>query len=946
MKKFFNQHMNSIKLAILCTFFSFFITEKPVIAQNINFNSATLKGDFNLHIPTSLQFGPDDKLYVARRDGWIYAYTIEKNNDGDYVAVGKETIDLIRAIPNHNDDGSLNSGVEGRQITGILVKGTPDNPVLYVSNSDPRMGAGDEGDINLDTNSGIISKLTKNGNTWSKIDLVRGIPRSEENHAVNGLQIDDQTNTMYVAVGGFTNAGAPSKLFAYSSESALAACILSIDLNAVEAMPTEGSGANAYKYDLPTLDDPSRNNDGGKDVNDPWGGNDGLNQAKLDPNGPVQIFARGIRNPYDIVITESRQLYSTDNGANQDWGGFQSPSSPGAVTNEYDPNEPGSTGANGVNNNDGLHYIGHLDNYTSGSYYGGHPCPIRANPSGAGLYTHSGALGDLSNAQWRTSKSGAKPLPSDWPPIPENMANPKEGKYVHPGTAESPVLLTWPSASINGITEYTASNFNGALKGNLLVTNYNHGHIHLIKRNGAGDDVLNAKGSTKLDQDSPFISGFEGSHLLDVTAVGDNGKFPGTIWAVGYGSDNVYVFEPGDDVNCTADNSDDLDDDNDCFSNSDEIANSTNPCNASSKPSDFNKNCVSDLNDPDDDSDNINDEIDYFARDATNGDTTTIPVNRPMYNEDPGTGFYGLGFTGLMTNGNTNYLEMMDPGRYIAGGAAGAFTIKNVQPGDAYGSQNDQKDAFQFGVNVSASSGIFTIQTNMMAPFFNSDPQPGQSQGLYIGPGDQDNFLKLALVGTGLEIVYEVDGKPKGQFFDADLPKNIARLYLQVDPAEGTVQAAYEFDDKGIKKVGPIIQLHGPVLEHLQNEKKALAVGIIATSASSQVPFGATWASMKVFHEGVVTSNPNMKIVENNIKAYPNPFSQIFRIKGDDHAIMNRVRFMFYNNVGQAVNNIKLFRINDTEYEANFSEVPKGIYFLKILSPDGEIIKDIKLMNK
>lgn len=804
MKHFFSpRHMRSYLLTTLCTFSFLFIGELPLKAQN--FHSATLTGDFNLHIPTALQFGPDNRLYVARRDGWVYAYTIEKNSNGEYVAIDKETIDIIRAIPNHDDNGNPNSNVVGRQITGLLVKGTPANPVLYISSSDPRMGAGDQGDINLDTNSGIISKLTKNGNNWTKIDLVRGIPRSEENHAVNGMQIDDQTNKMYVAVGGFTNAGAPSALFAYSSEYALAACILSIDLNTIEAMPTKGSAPNQYKYDLPTLDDPTRQNDGnGNDINDPWGGNDGLNQAKLDPNGPVQIFARGLRNAYDIVITESRQLYATDNGANQEWGGFQSPANPGDVTNEYDPSEPGSTGPNGVNNHDALHYIGHLDTYNPGSYYGGHPCPIRANPAGAGWFTHSGGLGDLSNAHWRTSKTGPNPLPSDWPPIPVSMANPIEGKFINPGTGESPVLLTWSSASINGLTEYTASNFDGKLKGHLLATNYNHGHIHLIKRNAAGDNVMNSKGGSKIDLDSPFITGFGSSHLLDVTAQGDNDIFPGTIWAVGYGSSNVYVFEPGDDIeNCTQAYDNNLDEDGDCYSNSDELDNGTNPCNASSKPSDFNKNCISDLNDPDDDSDGIVDWMDPFARDATNGDTTMIPVNRPMYNEYPGTGFYGLGFTGLMTNGTTDYLQLMDPNRYIAGGAAGAFSITAVQPGHAHGSQNDQKDAFQFGVNVNASSGLFTIQSNLMAPFFNNDPQHGQSQGIFIGNGDMDNFLTLALVGTGLEIVYELDGKTRGQYFDTELPKNIARLYMQIDPAEGTVQAAYEFDDKPIQKAGP-----------------------------------------------------------------------------------------------------------------------------------------------
>jgi hypothetical protein len=61
-----------------------------------------------------------------------------------------------------------------------LVTGTAANPTIYVGSSDPRIGAGGSGeDLNLDTNSGMISKLTKGSSGWVKQDLVRGLPRSE-----------------------------------------------------------------------------------------------------------------------------------------------------------------------------------------------------------------------------------------------------------------------------------------------------------------------------------------------------------------------------------------------------------------------------------------------------------------------------------------------------------------------------------------------------------------------------------------------------------------------------------------------------------------------------------------------------------------------------------------------------------------------------------------------
>ena len=54
------------------------------------------------------------------------------------------------------------AGSNERQVTGVVVTGTATNPVVYVSSSDRRRGAGGGGgDVNLDTNSGVITQLTK-----------------------------------------------------------------------------------------------------------------------------------------------------------------------------------------------------------------------------------------------------------------------------------------------------------------------------------------------------------------------------------------------------------------------------------------------------------------------------------------------------------------------------------------------------------------------------------------------------------------------------------------------------------------------------------------------------------------------------------------------------------------------------------------------------------------
>ncbi|HYK54948.1 MAG TPA: hypothetical protein VEV15_00590, partial [Flavisolibacter sp.] len=404
------------------------------VAQ-FNFTPSGLSGAV-LTNPTSIQFGPDGRLYVAQQNGIIKIFTVVRNSANSYSVTATETVSIINQIPNHNDDGTLNTSVTTRQITGILVAGTAAQPLIYVSSSDSRIGGGSSGaDVNLDTNSGILSLLTRSGSSWTKVDLVRGLPRSEENHSPNGMQLDAQTNTLYLAIGGITNAGSPSNNFGFTCEYALSAAILSINLNAINAMPTQGSGNTAFKYDLPTVDDPTRTNSGSADVNDPFGGNDGLNQAKIVAGGPVQIFSPGYRNAYDLVITKppgkAGRIYTIDNGANPGWGGYPQNEGTPNVTNNYVSGEPGSTGPGvneaQVNNLDGLHYIGTLGSYVPGSYYGGHPNPIRANPSGAGLYTRTGTPGIF-----RTQTTGTNPLPADWPPVA--TANPIEGDFQMPGS--------------------------------------------------------------------------------------------------------------------------------------------------------------------------------------------------------------------------------------------------------------------------------------------------------------------------------------------------------------------------------------------------------------------------------------------------------------------------------------------------------------------------------
>ncbi len=448
-----------------------------VVPQNVpvNFGKSTLK-NATVERATTLQFGPDGKLYVGEMDGTIQVFAVVRQGKNNYTANKLETISLIKNVPNHNDDGTPNPGIKERLLTGILVTGSAAAPIIYAASSDPRQAAGPSGkDANLDTNSGILHKLTKNGGGWVKQDLVRGLPRSEENHVPNGLV--QYGNKILLTIGGNTNMGVPSNNFAELPEYALSTSILEINVNAI------GNGT----HDLPTLDDEDR--PGVNDANDPFGGNDGKNQAMLMQTGPVELFATGFRNIFDITVTQSGKVYVFDNGPNPGWGGT-----------------PGNNCLNEIDNG-GAHHWDNLHLVTK-NFYGGHPNPTRGS---------------------KNNKFNASNPQS---PI-QGPARPEECVYKTPGAGDG--ALTTIQASSNGLDEYTASNFLGAMQGDLLVASFDKS-IYRLELNNAG---------TAVTSKSKLVSGL-GTVPLDLTVHGANDAYPGTIWVADNLENGITVLEPSD----------------------------------------------------------------------------------------------------------------------------------------------------------------------------------------------------------------------------------------------------------------------------------------------------------------------------------------------------------------------------------------------------------------
>ncbi|UWR25066.1 tandem-95 repeat protein [Sulfitobacter sp. S223] len=796
--------------------------------------------------PTSLQFGPDGRLYVAEQNGTVNAFTVTIE-DGQYVATDHEALTLasglgvVTGLQNHNDDGSL-SGEANRQVTGIVVAGTAENPVLYISSSDPRISS--NGEVNLDTNSGIVTQVSWTGTEWVQLDLIRGLPRSEENHATNGMVLSPDGETLYLAVGGNTNNGAPSSFFSYTGEYALSGSVLEIDLVDLASRPVlqdadggQGGTVRDYVYDLPTLDDPSVANDGvredanGMDVNGPFGGNDGLNMAVLPADAPLRIFADGFRNPYDLVMSPSGQLYTVDNGSNGNLGG-----DPVVVDGE----------ASQQPNNGGTGAAEPLFLIEDGGYYG-HPNPARSNQNLSWtVYDDNGnpdgsvtpnTVSDLSALvpDGVQIADGFLIDPSKFTGDPVRLA--ESGVRVPHSSVESNSLVTVGSSS-NGLVYYNSNGtaFDGALDGSLLVTQFND-NLTVLNLNDAGtavealvdpgpDGILGTADDfvpTGAGDGTYQLPGFAGNLInpLDVTVAPD-----GSIWIAEIGSNDISVWVPSDVV---------LPNDNDF------------------------------------DNDGLLNAVDPFTRDDTNGTSVLIEGNQTytwsfaasgVGDDFPGPDGYGGGLTGVMVNGTTDFEAFfqepssapdqdvnLDNVKFNTAAGGGATVIETVSNGDPFTGSNSGEFLFHTGVVLSDAVDTLNIRWSFFNP---GDAFTGTYQqiGGYIGTGDQSNYLKVVAIqhpnGEIQVTLEDGDAVAADQFIQADgifdvteaeAKKIFAELDIDIVAETATATITYETATGTSVVVGTPISLSGTAVldaikgdSSVQGQQTGLAVGLFATN--------------------------------------------------------------------------------------------------------------------
>ncbi|MEB3214332.1 MAG: Calx-beta domain-containing protein [Leptolyngbyaceae bacterium] len=844
--------------------------------------------------PTSIQFGPDGRLYVTELTGKVSAFTVSQDQNGDYFAANQEVLLLangagvVQSIQNHDDDGTPNNQEVNRLVTGLVVGGTAQNPVLYISSADPRRAF--DQDSGLDTNSGVITRVTKNGSSWNAVDIIRGLPRSEESHSLNGLVLSDDGTKLYVNVGGNTNNGAPSGLFGYTAEYVLSGAVLEINLTDVNSRPVltdpnggQNGAARQYIYDLPTLDDPNVPNNGvredanGLDVAGPWGGNDGLNQAILPADAPLRIFADGLRNNYDLVKT-ANGIYTVDNGSNGNKGG--SPLDENGITT-------GQAGAGEATNTPITAGVGDDEpvfKLEDGGYYG-HPNPVRSNQDlewivyGNTLNNNdpddplpdstltTNTVADISSLVPSSVniQNGFLIDPSKFTADPNRLA--KSGIRVQRKNADTTgiaplveplAVLGSGFASTNGIIEYDSGGaaFDGALDGALIVVDLS-GKVTAIKLNANGtatealidpgadgdlgtadDEVLAANGVYTFSNPSGLSS------ALDITQ-GPNG----TLWiAMLQGASEIQVFEPTSLVIGP-----DLDFDNDGIDN---------------------------ISDP-------------FIRDANNGRGLTLTSGQTLlwdFDEDldgnlPGPSGYAAGLTGVMVNGSTDYEQALDLGnvKFITASGGGTIVVENVAEGNPLTNNNDAEYLFHTGLMIDPSVETFKIIWTIVNPAGEPNTtfnDPGQQIGGYIGTGDQSNYLKIVatpdpageiklLLENNDAVVASSVIQANDLITDVNLEQKIF-FELEINPTAGTAtpKVTYQTASSGnVTVTGSAINLSGTkVLDAIKGNYIApgdssatgLAVGLFSTNADvgQANTFAATFDNIEI----IASSSPELTL--------------------------------------------------------------------------------------
>lgn len=382
---------------------------------------------------TAVTIGPDDKLYAATMQGYIYRWNI----DSDGTLSGRQT---ITSVLDNNTDANNTAG--NRIITGITFdpSSTAGNLKLWVSHGQYHLGTtpsfGTALENYADNYTGKVSLLS-GANLATYRDMIVHIPRSVKDHLNNQIVFDRSGNNFHFVIPSMSAMGKADAVWGNQEENVLTAAMFKVNLAKLN---------NEVTTTGPVDLDPSANYD------------------VYDSANAMTIYASGIRNAYDMVFHSNGHLYSATNGSS---AGGNTPSTPSNLatvpsTKRLDYATDGAYDGGAVVGKTNVLQTEQdlLLDVKQGVYYG-HPNPAR----GEYVLNAGNTTGDKNDPfQYTSYALGTQPDRN-------YQAGYDLGKNVSP----------------DGMIEYQSNTFGGLLAGSLLIARYNGGQdILAVKPNSDG----------------------------------------------------------------------------------------------------------------------------------------------------------------------------------------------------------------------------------------------------------------------------------------------------------------------------------------------------------------------------------------------------------------------------------------------------------------------------